>query len=125
MNIFFEENGKLYRFDGHEENPPGFKPDEPGICSLEQVDCTSLKPLKKYEEVHVHDCLRAIAEIRNEILESSPYVDFYEFFELVESLRIAELGSWLNTENQMRTLGIREKLDELITRINKLTGGAE
>ena len=84
MNILFEENGKLYRFDGHEET------NKPGICSLEQVDCTSLEPLGKYEEVHVRDCLRAIADIRNEILESSPYVDFFEFFELVKSIDLLQ-----------------------------------
>jgi hypothetical protein len=125
VNILFEENGKLYRFDGYEESPPEFKQGEPGFCYLEQVDPTSLKPLGKQEAVHVHDCLRAIAEIRNEIMESSPYIDFVEFFELVEAMRKAQSGSWCNEENQLLAVKLQEELDQLGARIKKLTGGAE
>jgi hypothetical protein len=125
--ILFEEKGKLYRFDGYEDTP-GFKPNEPGICSLEQVDPTSLKPLNKYEEVHVHDCLRAIAEIRNEIMESSPCIDFVEFFERIKSLRKLQKQSKKVLERpayQMIVDEREDKLDALLSRIDKLTGGAE
>lgn len=127
MNILFEENGKLYRFDGYEESPPEFKQGEPGFCYLEQVDPTSLKPLGKQEAVHVHDCLRAIAEIRNEILETAPCIDFVEFFELVKAMRATQikLSSSAHKAQAMITLDRENKVDALLSRINKLTGGAK
>jgi hypothetical protein len=127
VNILFEENGKLYRFDGYEESPPEFKQGEPGFCYLEQVDPTSLKPLGKQEAVHVHDCLRAIAEIRNEILETAPCIDFVEFFELVKAMRATQrkLSSSEHKAQAMITLDHENKVDALLSRINKLTGGAK
>jgi hypothetical protein len=128
VNILFEENGKLYRFDGYEESPPEFKQGEPGFCYLEQVDPTSLKPLGKQEAVHVHDCLRAIAEIRNEIMESSPCIDFIELFECIQALRKLQKQSKKGLEKpayQMIVDEREDKLDTLLSRINKLTGGAE
>ncbi len=123
MNILFEENGKLYRFEGYEDTP-GFKE---GFCFLEQIKSTSLEPLGKYEEVSVCDCLRAIAEIRNEILETAPCIDFVEFFELVKAMRATQrkLSSSAHKAEAMITLDRENQLDALLSRINKLTGGAE
>ncbi len=124
MNILFEENGKLYRFDGYEDTP-GFKE---GFCFLEQIKSTSLEPLGKQEAVHVHDCLRAIAEIRNEIMESSPCIDFIELFECIQALRKLQKQSKKGLEKpayQMIVDEREDKLDTLLSRINKLTGGAE
>jgi hypothetical protein len=123
VNILFEENGKLYRFEGYEDTP-GFKE---GFCFLEQIKSTSLEPLGKYEEVSVCDCLRAIAEIRNEILETAPCIDFVEFFELVKAMRATQrkLSSSAHKAEAMITLDRENQLDALLSRINKLTGGAE
>jgi hypothetical protein len=128
VNILFEENGKLYRFDGYEESPPEFKQGEPGFCYLEQVDPTSLKPLGKQEAVHVHDCLRAIAEIRNEIMETAPCIDVVELFECIQSLRKLQKQSKKGFSHPAGALFVFERenqLDALLSRINKLTGGAE
>jgi hypothetical protein len=123
VNILFEENGKLYRFEGYEDTP-GFKE---GFCFLEQIKSTSLEPLGKYEEVSVCDCLRAIAEIRNEILETAPCIDFVEFFELVKAMRATQrkLSSSAHKAEAMITLDRENKVDALLSRINKLTGGAK
>ena len=124
MNILFEENGKLYRFEGYEDTP-GFKE---GFCFLEQIKSTSLKPLGKYEEVSVCDCLRAIAEIRNEILETAPCIDVVELFECIQSLRKLQKQSKKGFSHPAGALFVFERenqLDALLSRINKLTGGAE
>jgi len=123
VNILFEENGKLYRFEGYEDTS-GFKE---GFCFLEQIKSTSLEPLGKYEEVSVCDCLRAIAEIRNEILETAPCIDFVEFFELVKAMRATQrkLSSSEHKAQAMITLDRENKVDALLSRINKLTGGAK
>lgn len=114
MIILFEENGKLYRFDEFCENPAGSKPDESGVCYLERVS-VGLKPLGKYEEFSVRDCLRAIAKIRNEILESSPYLDLAEFIELVRSMREAQLKKLIADEEL--------EVDRWLELFKKVTGG--